>query len=349
MKLATCSLAAALLTAVALPTAEAGHSPVACTVGGNPTVVPYYTAAGLFPWDPNDFRCDTFDPDCRLYGWLMTPASTSPSLPAVILEHGSGTEQDLDFYCVAINYWLSQNYVVYMPFRRGVHDNTLPSKHSGTGFYNSGWTLEDWADHQAATSGNDDETFWEIEYMKQEAYDVQNVLTTLKAQVRGSTPLVDPNRIALVGHSFGGAFVTIASGYTYSPQPRVVAALSGAAMSYNESPDWPAALKPAARSHREPIFFDRVRNESPENDFASAQEPYNEAIATGPAEIQKFASITPSTNVQTWCDGGGVPQYKCVHFSFVIEQKYVIGYMALDGYKAGWMPKLMDFFVRRGM
>jgi len=154
-----------------------------------------------------------------------------------------------------------------------------------------------------------------------------------------TAPLVDPARIAIAGHSIGGAFTTFAGtdDDLYSqprPGPRAFISLSGAAMSYHESHWWHDQLVSSAAINNAPLMFTRVLDEDARvpNDFASAREPF---AATGNgADGSEMALFSPANAT---CANDTA--FHCVHAAFVTNSDQI----------DRWFPFVKRFLTSVGM
>src|SRR5678815_5023653 len=105
---------------------------------------------------------------------------------------------------------VTSGYAVFMPFRRGVQDTT-PASAVGSianrGFWNTGVALQDWVDATMSFGDADENAQFTLAYMNDEAtVDTNDAVTAFSKVVRTSgVRVVDPARIAVIGHSYGGA------------------------------------------------------------------------------------------------------------------------------------------------
>ena len=286
----------------------------------------------------NSTRCDWSGstPSCHWYGWLWKgPAATSAStgnLPLVIYVHGSGQTKSRSSICEIVNYLVPKGYAVFMPYMRGVDDTS--SNGTGHGFHNTGKYIEDYAGSNTLNT---------LSYMEWEAEDeVQFALDKVTSLMSGdgTKKLINPNKIALWGHSYGGAVVNIATGNGLSPQPAVTIDLSGAVMSWGSSSYWETYMDSYASTAKNPIYYQQTLNESPSFSIESTSSPFRQANGTGlGAEMAVFASIAPDSDTQTSCNAQGYPQYQCNHIAFVGDHDSVMH----------WIGTALDFMTRHGV
>jgi dienelactone hydrolase len=289
-------------------------------------------------WKPSlvvngDERCTR--EKCSLSGWLFKH-SDQPMQPAVVFVHGSGSKKDVTGNCEMISYYLANGYVVYMPYMRGVGDSSpscsgvLP----GAGFKNTGVYIGDESDSDSHSP---------LDYMKKEAGDLQfalDKLTALPSSIE-QKHLVDPMKIALTGHSFGGAIVLLAASMSLKPQPAVAVDISGGVLSWNDH--WSDFLKAAAGNHQMPIFFLQAANESHigPNHIESTEIPFDAANGGGngpPAEMAVFSGFDiPQSYKDEFCTK--IKPYHCAHLFFVQDHTQVMR----------WIQNVHDFMLQNGV
>jgi dienelactone hydrolase len=214
--------------------------------------VTYWSAGANFPH--GDMRCDLFG-DCRLQGWIVAP-TTGSNLKAIVMAHGSQglndyDEQSLGEYCELTNRLVSNGYVVFWPFRRGVFDVTTaamvgtgPGRPSGREagnrfdsdnggyFQNTGWSAVFYETIMAdGDTSSDTNTYYYLQYLEDEAWvDMNDAINFLASYKRGGVALVDKHHIAFGGHSIGGGVAGMASAVPYDIPPTAFISLSGGAM-----------------------------------------------------------------------------------------------------------------------
>ncbi len=325
--------------------------------------VEYFHAPSNFNF--NAFRCDWNTGRCSLSGWMISKRvlPTTGKQPAVIFLHGSEggidnfipieDDQSLTSYSCPIKKFVDAGYVVFMPYRRGVFDqtsaSTLPVAARGLeGWSSSGWAANEWAvnsvNNQGATMNHDNYTGQYIDYLLREIDDLVFAMNTLDNFTRPdmTSKLVDAARVAVVGHSFGGVMSTLAAAdddlfdlSLVQHGPRAFVSLSGAAMSYHTSHWFPEVLTDAASHNNAPLMFTRAIDEdarSP-NDFASAREPFN-ALGHFPAK----SGMALFSNVNATCTTGVSP-WQCQHTAFVTNAAQI----------ARWFPTVNGMLLGAGM
>ena len=358
----------ALLTAAALATPAIAHADV-CSFAGKegPSTnrTPIYSVQKVEYWSaPSNtsmtaWRCDWDTGRCSLNGFVISKTKLDGgNQPTIIFEHGSAGAttvgevipdvQSIGEYSCAIRRFVDAGYVVFYPYRRGVFDNTDPSiVPSGTPvkWSNSGWAAQDWAvwsvDNEGADMNGDNYTGQYIRYLDMEVDDLVPGITTLINFKRNdmTAKLVDPSRIAIAGHSMGGAFTTFAATdddlvTKFRFRPRAFISLSGAAMSYHASHWWHDQLTSSAAINNAPLFFTRVLDEDARvpNDFASAREPF---AATG--NFLQTSGMALFSPVGATC-ANDTP-YHCQHAAFVSRPDQI----------DRWFPSVKNFLAGVGM
>jgi hypothetical protein len=225
---------------------------------------------------------------------------------------------------------------------RGVDD--ISSAGTNHGFHNTGVYIEDHVTQDVGPNPtNDQAALSTLGFMEDEAAaEVQFALTKVAALRSGdnSKPLVASSRIALWGHSYGGAVSVIATGAGLSPQPAATIDLSGAVLSWASSAFWPTIIDSYATSHKNPLYLQQVSNESPTNTKDSTLLPFEAADGTGGgAEMAIFARIAPDTDTQASCNTQGYSTAHCAHVAFLTDHDSV----------GHWIGTAIEFMSRHGV
>ena len=317
-----------------------------CTLAYPADAIEYWTKANPVA---NSDRCDWHNgtPSCHWYGWLWKSAASTPStgnLPAVVFVHGSGTAISRGQLCEVVNKLVPLGYVVFMPYMRGVDD--ISSAGTNHGFHNTGVYIEDHVTQDVGPNPTSDQAaISTLGYMEDEAgAEVAFAFSKLAALRSGdnSKALVDSTRIALWGHSYGGAVVTIATGAGLSPQPAATDVLSGAVLSWAGSIFWSIYMTSYAGSLKNPMYFQQVTNESPTGTKDSTIMPFDAAngSATGfGAQMAIFAGIAPDSDTQSGCNAQGYSAAHCAHVAFMTDH----------GSVGHWIGSAIDFMSRHGV
>jgi dienelactone hydrolase len=324
--------------------ADAATASTLCTLSSDRTPQPIVYWSTTTP-DPNDPRCTWTNGDaaCMLSGWLWKQAATSASvgnLPLVVVIHGSGAKQSSMYFCEQVKRLVDAGYVVFMPYMRGVGDvGGTP----GGSWTNTGTYLQDWVDGQspATPAKSVDLTF---EAMTSEADgEIQSALTAMVAERSGdnSKPLVDPTKIALMGHSYGGLLVTVAASRSLVPLPQATIDMSGGVLSWASSPEYAVDMKSYAPLHKMPLYVHQLMNESPTETADSTTSTFLDANSGGTGDVQMavFSDAEVTPDFQAQCDMRSLDKYTCHHGFF---QSY-------PAQVDRWWPAAFDFLTRHGV
>jgi dienelactone hydrolase len=362
-----------LSTLIASAALRAGDAD-ACTLPSGAAVHRYWQQTVFYMGQPaNPDRC-TYSSGwkCHLSGWLYTPTGTTGSnLPALVFVHGSGGNwsaglaQSQRGECEMINYYVSRGYVVWAPVMRGVADDTFGAtpdltfaNSTSAGFANTGTYVGDWATQQSDPSspnygwytaampgwGVTSPTYGDylalttLEYMDEEVDDIQLALTYLVglAGTSGAGKLVDPNKIAISGHSYGGATIVLASSHTLSPQPKAVINMSGGVLSWAGSVIWNNVLTYYAAQHKQALMSRLNNSESSTGDYTPGEAIYNAASASGSggAALKKYGT---GSTLQALCASNNTNQ--CYHTEFQTDSTQV----------TRWAPDVLDYLIANGV
>jgi hypothetical protein len=234
---------------------------------------------------------------------------------------------------------VDDGYVVFVPYLRGVQDLTFTQPSGGDdpehgGFWNTGTSITDYVDAQVP-SNTDSRALYTLSYMEQEVDDIQAALTFLKARDGTDGKLVDPGKIALMGHSYGGARVVIAAASGLSPGPAVAVDMSGAVLEWANSGWWSFYIGLFAGSHEMPLRIFQAINEGPSD---ATNVPFNAASGsgTGGAEGQIYNPGPDTSTCDLTVEGS---LRACAHQRFV----------KLSSQVARWWPDVHSFLVRHGV
>lgn len=355
---------ALLLTA----TAASQRTAEACTPPSTAKVHRYWNQliiTGGQPTNPDRCTYSWFSGwQCHLSGWLYTPTGAgNTNLPLVMYIHGSGGDwgsggaKSKKGGCELVNQLVSEGYVVWAPFMRGVGDDsdgTTPSIFTSTtaGFANTGTYVVDWAEEQSDPSSpnygwftaampgwgvtspteKDYEALTTLTYMNSQVDDVQAALTYVTGLpgLAGTGKLVDPAKVALTGHSYGGLTVDLATSRTLTPSPKAVVSMSAGTLSWGSSIIWENVIKYYVAKHKQPVMAIQL-NEEASTGFAPVQAIYNAAISAGPSG-NRIAKFFADAALNALCATD--PEIRqCYHNEFFGDPDWV----------DQWAPGMLDF------
>jgi dienelactone hydrolase len=192
----------------------------------------YYQPASL-PAAP-DTRCDMAQGTCaklELKGFLYMPAADKLPAPILIFNHGS--EKNPGTVCPIGTYFTGLGYIVFVPHRRG-HGRS-------TGAYLDAYT-KSYCSHPGQAN------LCKMEYLHRQVDDVEAAIAYVKA-----LPGADRERIAIMGHSFGGITTAFANAKDLGQRAVVVGA--GASQSWEGNPYARSEMEAAVRAAVAPAFY----------------------------------------------------------------------------------------------
>ncbi|HEX3250155.1 MAG TPA: alpha/beta fold hydrolase [Pyrinomonadaceae bacterium] len=176
----------------------------------------------------------------KLRALLWKPKGRGP-FPAVLFSPGSGQSPSPD---TLGRTFAKHGYIFLALFRRGQGLSSDQGEESSVL-----WTRE------RATKGDDAANRLQLQLLEGEELDAQrNALAVLRS-LRG----VDPHRVAIIGHSFGGSLSLVHA--AEDSQIRAVVIFGGAAASWVRSPNLRERLTAAVRKISAPVFFIYAAND----------------------------------------------------------------------------------------
>jgi dienelactone hydrolase len=181
----------------------------------------------------------------RLRALLWRPASGGPH-PAILFNHGSGPAQAMFApHRLALGpAFAREGFVFLLPFRRGAGLSAGQGENS-----------YDVMRRSLASGGQDARNAVQLRLLEHDDIDdARAALALLRRR-----PDVDPRRIAVVGHSFGGSLTVLLAERDDSVRAAVV--FGGAAGSWDGSPPLQARLRRAVARTTVPILFVHAEND----------------------------------------------------------------------------------------
>jgi carboxymethylenebutenolidase len=169
-----------------------------------------------------------------LRGFLYRPEGKGP-FPAVIFNHGS--ERDPADMLDEAQFYVPHGFVLFAPHRRG----------QGLSASAGEYINEAWVRARLAPDAL-------VELLDAQVDDVAAAVAYVRA-----LPDVDPDRVALVGCSFGGIETLLAA--ERSLGLRAAIDFAGAAMTWAKAPPLQERMKRAARGATVPVFFLQAEND----------------------------------------------------------------------------------------
>jgi carboxymethylenebutenolidase len=235
--------------------------------------------------------------DVMLEAWVWRPQGSGP-FPAVLVNHGSGrTREQLErlgpYERMAETIgpvFARHGYELLYLFRRGVGPST-----------GAGRNAVDLMNDEAAAHGQDARNALQMKLLEgREMSDALAAVTRLR-----HLPDVDPRRVALVGHSFGGSLTVLMA--EREPSLRAVVVFSGGGYSWDRSAELRARLLQAVDRTSVPMFFLHAANDYSTNpgevldaELARLGRPHRLQIYPPVGRTPDDGHDFPNNSVTTW-------------------------------------------------
>jgi dienelactone hydrolase len=267
----------------------------------------------------NDQRATCSAGKCQinLQGALFVPTTNKPKkgYPAIVFNHGSSSDSPHfpTYYCTVVNFFVGKGYVVFSPIRRGY---ALTSTGSSM---NTGTYISDWLNEICFGICNVDQ-FTSL-LLQEEKNDVNAAVEFLKNN-SGSLQ-VNPDAVAVMGHSYGGIVTLFYNGAFNSPQCAV--SISAGAESWDFNTSLQIDLKASVDNAKAPIFFLAPKNDVSLNPLILLALEAGQVPERYQAAIYEPVSYAPTT--------------ECAHGCFVFDSKFV----------KEWGNTAIDFLKRMGV
>jgi pimeloyl-ACP methyl ester carboxylesterase len=333
------------------PRAEVDRPPMAATTScgdrlpGNVTaqLVAYVDSA---PAGKDDSMCDA--DRCRLYGWLYLPKG-SDRLPVLVYNHGH--EQERGEPCGLARYFTDAGFALFAPLRRGHIDR-------GSGRRNTGIHVDEWATKVTGITAEQADAnpvsggLYEIarvDYLRdQHVRDVRRALAFVGGEGPVKMPRLDPGRVALLGHSYGGA-VVLFSGAAFGEAVRAVIDVSGAELSWSNDErsgnPWRERMADAVDKRKAPLFLLQPANgKSVEPTLVLARQAARSGDSPFMAGL--YPAILPDKDEcgDAWnkdddCAAKGKLTAKAIHSRFIGDSDQI----------TIWGPAALGFLRRNGV
>ena len=210
----------------------------------------------------------------RLSGFVFRPAGAGPH-PAVLFLHGANGATERSVGVIGETF-TSRGYLLFFPFRRGLG----PSAGQGE-------AVLDRLAREGQARGDEARMRLMAELLATEQ--LQDVLGSVD-YIR-SRAEVDPERVAIFGHSFGGILGVLAA--ERSVGLRAVVSAATAAQNWAAGPGVRDLLRASARNARIPIFLFQAANDY---DLTPSEELAAELAGAGKTHFRKVYPAWGQTN-----------------------------------------------------
>jgi hypothetical protein len=284
-----------------------------------------------------------------LQGWLYYKnGEANQKKPVVIYNHGHNRERGEP--CAIAKYFVSKGFIVFAPLRRG-HVTDTGSEPSTAWIQSTGVHIDDYVS-QCQRDGNcgcylhgvwyehcELRTYIELGYLRDQVPDVREAAHFIKDHASidasgrndSSGKLADPDRITILGHSYGGALTVFANSELQAQNAAID--VSGAELSWgnDDEPAWSTELRTAMHNQQRPIYMLQPKN-------GRYLDPSR--VLFGIAVNEKFrsrAEIFPPAPCDAYpdpCDTSVDPEWKQAHENFI---------GLLSQVKDVWGPSAIEF------
>jgi hypothetical protein len=288
-------------------------------------------------------------PNVKLRGWLYFDATDFVyDAPVLIYNHGHNDERNEP--CAIARYFVRKGFVVFAPLRRGHFADGLKS----TGIHNDVYTTKcmrsqsqaagtstphlycnsTYCRNSVACSDPDKKNAVELYYLSSQRLDIGYQILYIKNRVgigRADKKLANPNKIAIIGHSWGGAAVVFANEQDFGQS--VMIDISGAEMSWGQDSEayWRPDLRASMQNQARPMYFLQPKNG---RSLAPTKSLFGIAVDR---EYRSQASIFPPAPCdEDPCDESVDPEWKQAHENFINWRSQV----------ESWGPTVVDFIDR---
>lgn len=345
----------------------------------NTVRVTYYPISGTVHTNALDSRTDPGDSthEVKLRGSLhyrLEPGETLKNRPVLIFNHGH--EQKRGEACTIVRYFTEKGWIVFAPLRRGhfidmngdddgndpvdirstgVHVDTFVDKCMRTqsvaedsGFLTHLYRQSGFCRPQAAQYPYYDSAV-ELFYLNQQNIDVRDQIAFVKSLL-AITPeprfrtrkLADPDQIAILGHSYGGALTVFSNTFDYGQS--VAIDISGAELSWDneDEPYWMWDLKTAMFEQKRPVYLLQPNN-------AKYLTPTKDLFSIAVNQMYRSqASIFPPAPCDDE-DASGNPLYppNCLNTDVTPANKQVhSSFIGKEAQVRNWGPSVIEFAQR---